>query len=475
MKLTHESLEVILKTSVPGCQSLVSFERLSGGASQETYRITVETSAGTELLAMRRAVGGTFRADKPADPQLRQPGLDIEAALMKAAVGHGVPAPKVHHILTRDDGIGDGFIMEWLEGEALGTHIVRNEEYAQLRPRLAYECGKAIARIHAIDVNRPELKGRLGHTSPTDFIQQTWQRYKDIGVPQPMLDYVGRWLLINVDQDFTPTLVHNDFRNGNFMVDQHEIIGVLDWELAHIGDPMRDLGWICTNAWRFGSDLPVGGFGQYKDLFRGYEEISGQTVDPEKVRFWEVFGCFWWSVTCMTMAEMHRAGPDPSVERAMIGRRASEGQIDCVDLLIPGDLPNTLVSPEAAAHGNLDLPRADELLAATEKFLRDDALGATQGRTNFLTRVSANVLGLIRREQQLLPAYRDYEQQSLTSLLQTDTDLESLRWQLIEQLRGNSPQLTDLNLQAHLRHCAAFQIAIDNPRYSGFRSLQASP
>ena len=71
--------------------------------------------------------------------------------------------------------------------------------------------------------------------------------------------------------------MHNDFRNGNFMVGASGVVAVLDWEVAHIGDPMRDLGWICTNSWRFGrSDLPVGGFGEYADLFRGYESVSGQ-------------------------------------------------------------------------------------------------------------------------------------------------------------------------------------------------------
>ena len=72
--------------------------------------------------------------------------------------------------------------------------------------------------------------------------------------------------------------MHNDFRNGNIMVSPASgVVAVLDWEIAHIGDPMRDLGWICTNSWRFGrSELPVGGFGSYADLFRGYETRLGQ-------------------------------------------------------------------------------------------------------------------------------------------------------------------------------------------------------
>ena len=63
------------------------------------------------------------------------------------------------------------------------------------------------------------------------------------------------------------------------MLSSTGIVAVLDWEVAHIGDPMRDLGWICTNSWRFGQEPPVGGFGEYEDLFRGYEEESGSKVN----------------------------------------------------------------------------------------------------------------------------------------------------------------------------------------------------
>ena len=93
-----------------------------------------------------------------------------------------------------------------------------------------------------------------------------------------MIDYAGRWLTEQLAGrgPVELTLVHNDFRNGNVMVDADEgLIAVLDWETAHIGDPMRDLGWMCTNSWRFGQrHLPVGGFGHYEDLFAGYESVG---------------------------------------------------------------------------------------------------------------------------------------------------------------------------------------------------------
>ena len=179
----------------------------------------------------------------------------------------------------------------------------------------------------------------LDAITPAEYVEQTWARYRDFETAQPMIDYTGRWLVDNVPDEYSPSLVHNDFRNGNIMFDQQGIVAVLDWEVAHIGDPMRDLGWICTNSWRFGrSDLPVGGFGDYEDLFAGYESVSGEEVDRDRVRWWEVFGSFWWAIGCLGMAEHYRTGPDKTVERPAIGRRSSECQVDCVNLLIPGNV-----------------------------------------------------------------------------------------------------------------------------------------
>jgi aminoglycoside phosphotransferase (APT) family kinase protein len=108
---------------------------------------------------------------------------------------------------------------------------------------------------------------------------------------------------------------------------------VLDWELAHTGDPMEDLGWICVNSWRFGEiDKPVGGFGTREELFAGYE-AAGRGVDPGRVRFWEVMGTLRWGVMCCGMMQRFRIGPEHSIERAMIGRRASETEIDLLRLL----------------------------------------------------------------------------------------------------------------------------------------------
>ncbi len=455
MRSFEDSLDAVLQSRIGGCRGLVSAERLSGGASQETYRLVIRTDAGERKLAMRRA-----------------PGAVTEAMLMCAAHAAGVPEPEILHVLVPEDGLGEGFIMEWIDGETLGAKIVRDASLDSIRPMLAEQCGEILARIHSIDLRASGLESRLVRQSPEQYVRQTWQRYQALHTPQPMIDFSARWLLEHLPADFAPTLVHNDFRNGNIMVSPKGVVAVLDWEIAHIGDPMRDLGWICTNSWRFGrSDLPVGGFGSYEDLFRGYEQAAGRKVDPARVKFWEVFGSFWWAVGCLGMAEHYRTGPDRTVERAAIGRRTSECQVDCVNLLIPGSV--ALLSP-ADEVSSIDMPRIDELVTSVRDYLRDDAMKATAGRTNFLARVAGNSLDVVLRELAVGKQHRSLQVDRLRRLLGRDGDLESLRWTLVRSLRDNEIALDHPGLAEYLRESVVNQVAIDQPGYSGFKTALAS-
>ena len=98
-------LAACLDANLPGFKSLISVERLSGGASQETYRIEIHAEGGARLVAMRRAPGGEV-----VEPTPGHPGLAAEALLMQSAKAVGVPEPEVFHILTIEDGLGDGFL-----------------------------------------------------------------------------------------------------------------------------------------------------------------------------------------------------------------------------------------------------------------------------------------------------------------------------------------------------------------------------
>jgi aminoglycoside phosphotransferase (APT) family kinase protein len=244
-----------------------------------------------------------------------------------------VPSPLVLHVLQPNDELGTGFIMSRVEGETIPRKILRDAQFAQARPRLARQLGGVLARIHGLNLSRlPDLRGM---TAAKEIVELE-RDYRSFEWPRPVFELALRWLR---DHDPGPsaevTLVHGDFRHGNLIIGPDGVRAVLDWELAHTGDPMEDLGWICVNSWRFGEiDKPVGGFGSREELFAGYE-ASGRRVDPERVTFWEVMGTLRWGVMCCGMMQRFRIGPEHSVERAMIGRRSSETEIDLLRLLAP--------------------------------------------------------------------------------------------------------------------------------------------
>jgi aminoglycoside phosphotransferase (APT) family kinase protein len=453
-------LAASLSRAIPHYEKMVSVRRLSGGASQETYRVQIDTREGPRTLAIRRAAGGLADGN-----DTRGPGLAGEAEIFRVARRAGVPEPEIFHVFTDEEGLGPGFVMEWLEGETVGSRILRSRELEEIRPKLAFQCGEVLARIHGIDPAESGLADRLKMVSTRDFVDEVWENYRSFDTSLPMIDYSARWLLDHLPDEGTPKLVHNDFRNGNIMVSPDGIVAVLDWELAHLGDPVRDLGWICTNSWRFGrNDLPVGGFGRLEDLLDGYESVSGVRVDPEHVRFWEVFGSFWWAAMSLNMAFAWRNGIDRTVERPGIARRSSECQVDCANLIIPG--PVTLVEEQTPA-SSVDMPLVDELLTSVRDFLREDARGALQGRNAFLALVASNSLDIVQRELSLGPAHLRGEHERLRALFSSDESLATLRALLCVGLRDGSIELDRPGLADHLRTTATNQLAIDQPKYSG--------
>jgi aminoglycoside phosphotransferase (APT) family kinase protein len=311
----------------PGATGAAGAAKLSGGASQETWTFDIVHPSGNVGAILRRAPQGYGAAPT------RAAGLDAEARLMQLAYEAGVPSPRVMHVLRPEDGLGVGFIMARVEGETIARKILRDDKFAAARPHLARQLGEIAAGIHGLP--RAQLP-KLREMSATREIGDLGREYRSFNWPRPVFELALRWL---ADHDPGPsdevTLVHGDFRHGNLIIGPDGVRAVLDWELAHLGDPMEDLGWICVNSWRFGEiDKPVGGFGSREDLFAGYE-AAGRKADPARVKFWEVMGTLRWGVMCCGMMQRFRIGPDHSMERAMIGRRASETEIDLLRLLAP--------------------------------------------------------------------------------------------------------------------------------------------
>src|SRR5205814_2170621 len=203
--------------------------------------------------------------------------------------------PKVVRVCPDSDGLGESFVLGAVAGGTLGRRIVQGEAFAAVRPGLARRCGSEMARIHAVPL--PGLP-TLETTDAAAVIDRYEAAYREMGAKRPVLEAAFVWLRGLAPPPVQPVLVHGDFRNGNLIVDPVSgLAAVLDWELAHLGDPAEDLGWICVNSWRFGGAAPVGGFGAYEDLLAGYAEAGGAAVSLARLRYWQAVG----SLKCAVM------------------------------------------------------------------------------------------------------------------------------------------------------------------------------
>jgi len=303
--------------------------RLSGGASMETWAFAIEGAKGREDLILRRR-------SVPFDPQnARSISLATEAALIRATGARGAPVPIVRHVCDEADGLGEAYVMGRVDGETLGRKIVSDPRFDAVRGKLAHQCGEVLAQIHATP---PPAGLTLKTVDGLGELDRYQEVYRTVGAERPILELAFQYLRKHVPEPAEPVLLHGDFRNGNLMFDpQTGLAAVLDWELSHIGDPAEDMGWICTNSWRFGRpDRPVGGFGDYADLLGGYAAAGGRPIELSRVRFWQMLGSLRWGVMCLTMYMSWANGTERSVERPMIGRRVSETEADLVTLLEQG-------------------------------------------------------------------------------------------------------------------------------------------
>ena len=324
------ALAAALRRALPDVRGIAKLRRLSGGANQETWAFDAERDGEPLPLVLRRTPGGGshpgFGTSVP---------LATEAQIIGLAGQVGVPVPGVRCVLSDEDGLGQGYVMDRVEGETIARKILRDDEFAAARPLLARQCGEILGRLQAVPAAHLTM---LPRGAAADQLEQYRSIFEQQDEPHPVFEVAFRWLEDRLPVDAEPRLVHGDFRNGNLLIGADGVRAVLDWELVHRGDAMEDLGWICVNSWRFGEiDKPVGGFGSRADLFAGYEATAGAAVDPDRVRFWEVMGSLKWGIMCMMMYRYYATGLDRSVERAAIGRRASEAEIDLLALIYPED------------------------------------------------------------------------------------------------------------------------------------------
>ncbi|WP_156255195.1 phosphotransferase family protein [Sandarakinorhabdus oryzae] len=301
-------------------------EQLSGGASSATFAVDATKPDGTAwpLILQCAATGSVPEGGLPRADQAR---------LQQIAFAHGLPVAEVVRVLAPEDGLGEGFIMARLPGEALAPKWLKLPDYAPARAVLTEQCASVLARLHGLPVDLASGLA-LPRASTAESLQRMFANYRRFGVDSPVFDLAFAWLRERLEDRPATCIVHGDFRSGNFLVAPDGLVAVLDWELAHIGDGHEDLGWLCCNAWRFGVwDKPVGGFGARDALFAAYEAAGGGAVDRDRAAFWELYGTLKWGIACLQLGDDHVSGRLRNVERAAIGRRVSEVELDLMHML----------------------------------------------------------------------------------------------------------------------------------------------
>jgi aminoglycoside phosphotransferase (APT) family kinase protein len=406
-------------------------QRLTGGAVMESWRF----ACGGEAFVLRRAPSLAFMEGRPY-------GHHVEAALIEAARAKGVTAPEVVAVQEEADGLGSGFIMRALPGTADPKVILGCDDPEGLLRAIARD----LARIHRL--RQSDVPGGVPVMDYRAAIADLKAQFMEAGGDRPIIALGLKWLEDNCPEQVEPVLNHGDYRMGNLLVEGSHLTGVLDWELAHFGDPHEDLAFGCMAVWRFARyDRPALGLGRVEDYLAAYEAEAGVTVDPVRFRFWTIYRTVWWALGCLKMAAQWRSGADRMLERVVISRRTSEQELDLL-LLLEEDAPEqeriarlkpVETYPDQGEANDGELAEAISEWLAT---LKDKV----EGHDRFQLAVARNALGMIARSERIMPVlYAD--------LL------------LAREFMSGEKSLADSGVLAELRQMIVAKVASDVPKY----------
>jgi aminoglycoside phosphotransferase (APT) family kinase protein len=438
MSLDPERLARALARMAGGVElPLEHLGRLSGGANMESWSF----DWGGAGYVLRRAPSSEMMAGRPF-------GHDVEASLVRAARKAGVRAPEVVGELVESDALGTGYVMRRVEAEVNPSAILANPA-----PSLITDIARELARIHAI---APRADLAIPHMDTAQALADLRTRFDAYGGDRPIIALALKWCADNLPEPVSPVLVHGDFRMGNLMADADGIAAVLDWEIAHWGDAHEDLAYGCMTVWRFGHvERPAFGVSDLDTYFAAYERESGAIVDRARFRFWLVYRTLWWALGCMQMGDIWRNGIDRTLERAVIGRRTSENELDLL-LLLEEDAPETQrlpirLDPPAPAR-RMGEPSTVEMLEALREWIEQDVKAKAEGRDKFMAAVAMNALGMLIREQENPVQVHDKA--------------------LADDILAGRRTLASPGMLAKLRKDALAKLANDVPKYAALSKAQ---
>ncbi|NNF94018.1 MAG: phosphotransferase family protein [Altererythrobacter sp.] len=372
-----------------GLSSPEGLTRLTGGATMESWRF----SCDGEDYVLRRAPSLEFMKDRPF-------GHASEAAVIEAARKAGVTAPEVVAVLEPDEGIGSGFIMRALPGTPNPKEILAMEG----ADAILREAARDLARIHSL--SRDDVPSDIPAMDYRAAIADLRAQFEEAGGDRPIIALGLKWMEDNCPDPVEPVLNHGDYRMGNILAQDGHLTGVLDWELAHFGDPHEDLAFGCMAVWRFARyDRPALGLGSLVEYFAAYEAESGRTVDRERFRYWLIHRTVWWALGCLRCAKFWREGSDRMLERVVISRRTSEQELDLL-MLLEEDAPDEEralpAEPMVEPDENQGEATSGEIAVAISDWL-ETLKPLVQGHDRFQLAVARNALGMIARDDDIVP------------------------------------------------------------------------
>jgi len=332
MSLTdNAALDAWLATTLdlPGAW-VTAADKLSGGAIQENWAVTVTADGMSRRLVIRRDAPATIAASRSRAE---------EYAIIAAAHRAGVRVPEPLGFCDDPTVIGAPFAaMAWVGGTGYGPKVVRDTTLGGDREALGRDLGRQLALIHRIDPD--QALARVLGPRPADPALQAvaglrgWLDARP--APRPGLEWALRWAERHAPAPDRVTLTHQDFRTGNFLVDADGLTAVLDWEFAAWSDPACDLGWFCAECWRFSRpDLEGGGIASCAAVLSGYAAAGGVVPDPDRVRWWEVMAHIRWAVIALQQGDRHDSGAERSLHLALTGRIADTLEYRLLQMTAP--------------------------------------------------------------------------------------------------------------------------------------------
>lgn len=264
----------------------VAFVGQAPGASHEGWVLRVGHGSGDKVVV---------RLEPDEGPFLDYDGAE-EAALLRRLATHGFPVPRVLAVGERDV-VGARFmVLEWIDGEVLNPRAALDMSPSERRDRAA-AMAEMLARLHTAPwrslagdehVDAAEDGAGAMDDGLDAILEQFGRALSQLRVVNSVvLDYVRVWLERHApERTVQKSVVHGDFRLGNVVWRGDQIVGILDWETASVGDPLFDIAWMCMGATN-GADQ-IMGLVTRDEFVRLYAEASGHEIAAADLVFWQV-------------------------------------------------------------------------------------------------------------------------------------------------------------------------------------------